>query len=151
MVLYKTTNTHEDFTVLTHLLDTELNARYGKAQAAYDRHNVIDLIETALVGYEEGVPVACGCFKKIDDTTVEIKRMFVKSEYRRRGFSVQILGELEAWAGQLGFETTRLETGKGQPEAIALYAKMGYAIIPNFAPYMGMENSVCMAKTIKER
>lgn len=149
MFTCKTTNHHEDFIFLTRALDVELNARYGKAQAAYDKHNAINLIETALVGYEEGVPVACGCFKKIDDKMVEIKRMFVVSNYRRRGFSSQILSELEAWALQLGFEKTRLETGKGQPEAIALYAKMGYAIIPNFAPYVGMENSVCMQKVLK--
>lgn len=58
-------------------------------------------IDTALVGYEDDVLVACGCFKKIDDTTVEIKRMFVVLNYRRRGFSSHILGELEAWAKEL--------------------------------------------------
>lgn len=149
MITRKTTNTHQDFYALTRALDVELNARYGKAQADYDKHNVIEPIDTALVGYEDDIPVACGCFKKIDDTTVEIKRMFVVLNYRRRGFSSQILGELEAWAKELGFSEARLETGKGQPEAIALYAKRGYAVIPNYAPYVGMENSVCMAKTLR--
>lgn len=149
MFIRKTTNTHQDFYALTRALDVELNARYGKAQADYDKHNVIEPIDTALVGYEDDIPVACGCFKKIDDTTVEIKRMFVVLNYRRRGFSSQILGELEAWAKELGFSEARLETGKGQPEAIALYAKRGYAVIPNYAPYVGMENSVCMAKTLR--
>jgi putative acetyltransferase len=149
MLTCKVFNTHADFYALTQALDTELNARYGKAQAAYDQHNVIDLIKTALVGYEDELPVACGCFKKIDDTTVEIKRMFVAPRYRRHGFSSQILGELEAWAMELGFSDARLETGKGQPEAIALYGKMGYAVIPNYEPYVGMENSVCMHKALR--
>ncbi len=149
MFTCKTTNMHEDFCALTHALDLELNARYGKEQALYDKHNVIDPIETALIGYEEDIPVACGCFKKIDETTVEIKRMFVQPAHRRRGFSSRILGELEAWASELGFCEARLETGKGQPEAIALYAKMGYAVIPNYAPYVGMENSVCMCKALR--
>lgn len=149
MITRKTINTHQDFYALTRALDVELNARYGKAQADYDKHNVIEPIDTALVGYEDDIPVACGCFKKIDDTTVEIKRMFVVLNYRRRGFSSHILGELEAWAKELGFSEARLETGKGQPEAIALYAKRGYAVIPNYAPYVGMENSVCMAKTLR--
>lgn len=149
MLTCKLSNTHEDFCALTHALDAELSARYGKEQALYDQHNVIDPIETALVGYEDDLPVACGCFKKIDDTTVEIKRMFVSPKYRRRGFSSQILRALEAWAAELGFSEARLETGKGQPEAIALYAKMGYAVIPNYEPYVGMENSVCMSKTVR--
>ena len=149
MFIRKTTNTHQDFYALTRALDAELTVRYGKTQAVYDKHNVIEPINTALVGYEDDVPVTCGCFKKIDDTTVEIKRMFVALNYRRRGFSSRILGELEAWARALGFSEARLETGKGQPEAIALYAKRGYAVIPNYAPYVGMENSVCMAKTLR--
>jgi putative acetyltransferase len=149
MFTCKLSNTHADFCALTQALDTELNARYGKTQALYDQHNVIDPIETALVGYEDNLPVACGCFKKIDDATVEIKRMFVAPYYRRRGFSSQILGELEAWAAELGFSEARLETGKAQPEAIALYAKMGYAVIPNYGPYVGMENSVCMHKVLR--
>lgn len=149
MLTCKLSNTHEDFCALTHALDAELGVRYGKEQALYDQHNVIDPIETALVGYEDDLPVACGCFKKIDDKTVEIKRMFVSPTYRRRGFSSQILRALEAWAAELGFSEARLETGKGQPEAIALYTKMGYAVIPNYGPYVGMENSVCMSKTVR--
>jgi len=149
MVTLKTTNTHQDFCALTHALDAELNARYGKEQALYDKHNVIEPIETAIVGYEDETPMACGCFKKIDDITVEMKRMFVTPAYRRRGFSSQILTTLEAWAVELGFSVARLETGKAQPEAIALYGKMGYEVIPNYAPYVGMKNSVCMSKKLR--
>lgn len=149
MFTCKTTNSHKDFCALTHALDAELNVRYGKEQALYDQHNVLDPIETALVGYEDDVPVACGCFKKVDDKTVEIKRMFVLPAYRRRGFSSQLLRALESWAEECGFSQVQLETGKAQPEAIALYGKMGYVVIPNYAPYVGMKNSVCMAKTVR--
>lgn len=148
MFTCKHSNTHEDFCALTRALDAELHTRYGNVQAQYDKHNVIDPIETALIGYEDDRPIACGCFKKIDAQTVEMKRMFVVSSYRRRGFSSQILRELEAWARELGYTEARLETGKGQPEAIALYQKMGYAVIPNYGPYVGMENSVCMRKAL---
>lgn len=149
MLIQKTLNTEKDFCALTRALDLELNARYGTLQASYDTHNVIDPIETAMIGYEENAPVACGCFKKIDAKTVEIKRMFVSAAYRRRGFSSAVLCALEAWAFELGFEYARLETGKGQPEAIGLYRKAGYDIIPNFAPYVGMDNSVCMQKDLR--
>ncbi|QIR75983.1 GNAT family N-acetyltransferase [Sulfurospirillum diekertiae] len=149
MFTCKTTNMHEDFCALTHALDLELNMRYGKEQALYDKHNVLDPIETALIGYEDNLPVACGCFKQIDAQTVEIKRMFVQPNYRRRGISSRLLLELHMWAEECGFLYAQLETGKGQPEAIALYTKMGYAVIPNYAPYVGMENSVCMRKVLR--
>jgi putative acetyltransferase len=54
---------------------------------------------------------------------------------------------LENWARELHFTACVLETGKKQPEAIALYQKMGYVITPNYGQYIGVENSVCMRKT----
>jgi len=46
----------------------------------------------------------------------------------------------------LGKTSCILETGKKQPEALSLYLKNGYRIIPNFGPYLGVENSVCFEK-----
>ena len=150
MHLKRTSNTHVDFKTLTQHLDAELSSRYGTLQKQYDAHNVIDLIDTALVGYDETKPIACGCFKVISHDTVEIKRMFVTFESRRRGFSRVLLGTLERWAYALGYTKAVLETGKGQPEAIALYTQCGYERIPNYGVYIGLENSVCMQKELKE-
>ena len=41
-----------------------------------------------------------------------------------------------------------LETGKRQAEAIRLYKKSGYDIIPNYGQYAGIENSVCFKKDL---
>jgi hypothetical protein len=41
-----------------------------------------------------------------------------------------------------------LETGIKQPEAIALYQKSGYTIIPNYGQYTDVATSVCMKKLI---
>jgi putative acetyltransferase len=148
MEISRTRNTNDDFSSLTRALDSELNERYGSQQADYEVHNVIDLIETAMVGYVNKTPVACGCFREIDETKVEIKRMYVKKGFRRRGFSKVVLSSLEEWAAELGKVKILLETGKGQTEAIGLYERFGYRIIENYGPYQGMENSVCMMKTL---
>ena len=50
--------------------------------------------------------------------------------------------------GRINYEKCRLETGKKQPEAIELYKKNGYNIIPNYGQYEGVENSVCFEKTL---
>lgn len=149
MNLKQTTNQDPAFIRLTRELDAELNARYGKAQAAYDRHNRIDPIDTALVGVLDGQAVACGCFKAIDPATIEIKRMFVRKTARRNGLSTRLLEALEAWGAELGHERAILETGKGQPEAIAFYRKQGYTPMENYGPYVGIDNSVCMEKRIR--
>jgi len=58
----------------------------------------------------------------------------------------EILSTLEAWTKELRFEKFILETGKKQPEAIALYKKNSYQIVPNYGQYINVENSICFEK-----
>ena len=148
MRIERTGNTHPDFIQLIQRLDADLRGRYGEQQAKFDPHNQIDPIETAIVGYIASRPAACGCFKTIDDQTIEIKRMYVGEEYRRRGLSVLVLAALEKWGAELGFSRAILETGDRQIEAIGLYTRCGYHIIDNYGPYVDFEKSICYEKLI---
>lgn len=148
MKITKTNNSNKDFLELTSQLDAELNERYGLKQTEYDKHNQMPPIDTVIIGYHNGSPVACGCFKAFEEQTIEIKRMFVQKKHRRKGFSLKILKSLEMWASKLGNTKAILETGKGQPEAITLYTKCGYQTTENYGPYKGLINSVCMEKSI---
>ena len=74
--------------------------------------------------------------------------MYVLPYRRGQGIASMILKELELWAVQLSYKKCLLETGKKQPEAIALYKKNGYQIIPNFGQYQQVENSICLQKTL---
>jgi len=74
--------------------------------------------------------------------------MFVSDTARGEGVGSQILVSLEAWARELGFENSILETGKMMPEAIRLYEKNNYTIIPNYGQYAVMEKSICFAKKL---
>jgi ribosomal protein S18 acetylase RimI-like enzyme len=58
------------------------------------------------------------------------------------------MARLEAEARRMGLHTLRLETGDDQPEALALYRRLGYRRIPNFGEYIGDPLSVCMEKTL---
>jgi len=130
------------------LLDQDLNRRYGVKQSEYDTYNIIEYIDTIVIANYESNPAGCGCFKKYDDETIEIKRMFVKPEFRGKGISKLVLHELETWGKHLGYTKAILETGKNQPEAIGLYERFGYNRINNYDQYVGMENSICMMKTL---
>jgi GNAT superfamily N-acetyltransferase len=90
-----------------------------------------------------------GSLQEYDADCAEIKRMFVKPEYRGGGIATFVLTELEVWAKELNYTACILETGKKQPEAIALYQKVGYTIIPSYGQYKNIENSVCMKKEIR--
>ena len=146
--LKRTTSADIDFQNLVALLDRDLQIRDGDEHSFYAQFNKIDSIKNVVVYYEENEPIGCGAFKQWEPTIAEIKRMFVKPEHRSKGIASVILNELENWAIEIGFTACVLETGKKQPEAIRLYTKNNYAIIPNFGQYENVENSVCMKKEL---
>lgn len=144
----KTNSTNPDFQQLVALLDADLKIRDGEDHSFYAQFNKIDLIQHIVVCYMDNKVVGCGAFKPYDNATIEIKRMFVLPEYRGKSIGLLILNELETWAKSLDYTGCILETGKKQPEAIRLYQKAGYLIIPNYGQYELVENSVCMKKSI---
>lgn len=144
----RTDSDNKDFQALVVLLDKELHMRDGADHSFYAQFNKIDNIRYALVAWLDKQPVGIGALRQYGSDSMEIKRMFVLPSCRRKGIAKEILGALEAWAGELGFTNCILETGKKQPEAIQLYRKAGYTIIPNYGQYEHVENSVCMAKQI---
>jgi GNAT superfamily N-acetyltransferase len=150
-IMFKTIRTNsnnQDFETLVHLLDAELAVRDGEEHAFYAQFNKIDTIKNVVVIYENEAALGCGAFKHFSDEIVEIKRMFVREESRGKGIAGEILKELETWAVEENYKFAVLETGFKQPEAIRLYEKSGYQVIPNYGQYAGIENSVCMKKCL---
>ncbi|MFH6994584.1 GNAT family N-acetyltransferase [Flavobacterium sp. FlaQc-48] len=149
MTSLKRTNSDDiDFKNLVVLLDQDLKIRDGEDHAFYNQYNKTDTIKHVIVYYENEIAVGCGAFREKQSDTVEIKRMFVHPDYRKKGIASAVLAELEIWAAEAKYACTILETGKNQPEAINLYQKLDYTIIPNYPPYEEMDNSVCMKKTL---
>lgn len=146
--IVRTDSLNDDFRELVCLLDAELRVRDGEEHGFYAQFNKIDLIKNVVVAYIDGIAVGCGAFKAFDDESVEIKRMFVRLEFRGQRIAMEILNELEKWAVELNFPSAVLETGKKQPEAIRLYRRSGYETIPNYGQYAGIENSLCMKKKL---
>ncbi|OXB17656.1 N-acetyltransferase [Flavobacterium reichenbachii] len=145
----KRTNSDDiDFIKLVASLDQDLAIRDGEDHAFYNQFNKIDKIKHTIVYYENDIPVGCGAFREKESDKTEIKRMYVHPDYRKKGIASAVLKELEIWAKEAGYTYTVLETGKNQPEAINLYQKLNYTIIPNYPPYEEMDNSVCMKKTL---
>ncbi len=79
---------------------------------------------------------------------MEIKRMFVLPEYRSKGIATAILHELESWIVELNYFNSILETGKKQIDAISLYKKNNYKIVPNYGQYENIEDSICFEKNL---
>ncbi|WP_353717338.1 GNAT family N-acetyltransferase [Dyadobacter sp. 676] len=146
--LIRTTSDNPDFQNLTTELDDELCRIYNTNKEDYEEYNRITGLPTVVLAYEDGIAIACGCFKPYDPQSIELKRMFVKPGFRGRGIASIMVSELEQWARGLGYRAAILETGKSQPEAIALYRKLGYSDIPHFGEFPEESRSVCLGKDL---
>jgi GNAT superfamily N-acetyltransferase len=82
---------------------------------------------------QNGFPVGCGALRPLDAITVEVKRMYTRRAFRRRGVAQAILTEMERLALEFGYTTIKLQTGPKQLDAAALYELVGYRRIPRFS------------------
>lgn len=100
--------------------------------------------------YVDGVAAAMGGWRRHgDDGDAEIKRMFVRPDFQRRGLAREVLAELERTASAAGFRRLILETGLKQPEAVAMYRSAGYGNIPAFGFYASDPLSVHLGKALR--
>ena len=131
-------------------LTAELVGQYDHAQdgAGDFRPEEADPRSVFLVGRLGSEPVACGAIRPLEADVAEVKRMFVKPEYRGRGYSKQLLLALEDAARNLGYVALRLETGDRQHAAIGLYERTGFQRIEPFGIYVASQQSVCFEKQL---
>jgi putative acetyltransferase len=101
-----------------------------------------------VIGRIGGSPIACGAIRPLEEDVAELKRVFVKVDFRGRGYSKAIVNELERQARVRGYRVMRLETGVRQPEAISLYESLDYRPIPNYGEYRDSSLSVCFEKKL---
>lgn len=148
MLIKRLDSTDVDFQTLVKKLDADLAVRNGNEDEFYRQFNTIDSIKNCLVIFINNVPAACGAFKKISDDTIEIKRMYTDPRFRKRGLASAMVKELEDWAQEAGYRKAVLETSKEFVEALSVYENNGYDRIPNYGPYIGVDQSVCYEKIL---
>ena len=139
-----------DFMELCHELDDFLNELVGgeENRAEYILYNQLDDIHNVIVAYDDDIPVGSVSFKKYDDECAEVKRVFVKEEYRNKGIANELMELLENTAREQGYRYLILESGAPLVAAMALYRKIGYKVIPNYGQYKDMPDSICMKKKL---
>ncbi len=114
-------------------LAIEYTARYGgdaeqkhTELRAYPAEEFEPPAGALVVATVNGVPVAGGAFRRYDTETAELKRIWTAFGHRRRGYGKLVVAELERIGLQRGYRRIYLETGRRQPEAVALYLAAGY-------------------------
>jgi len=141
----------EEATALRLAMDAELRPRYAdlfsETTSAPTPVDTTQIVFT-LVAFDGDQPVATTSLKNTDGF-FEVKRVFVAESHRRQNLGARLLAEVEERALALGITDLVLQTGLRQPEAIALYEREGWVLIPPFGPYADdTEISRCFAKAI---
>lgn len=102
-----------------------------------------------LIGVLDGLPVTGGAFRRFDDTTAELKRIWTHSGHRRRGYARTLLSRLESDIAARGYTRIYLTTGDRQPEAAALYLSTGYTRLDEPLPSDGEVYPVAFLKVLR--
>ncbi|MEZ0070701.1 GNAT family N-acetyltransferase [Planotetraspora sp. GP83] len=90
-----------------------------------------------LILVENGETIAGGAFRRYDEVTAELKRIWTHPGHRRRGLGELVVRELENEAVRRGYRRVYLTTGPRQPEAVALYIRAGYRPLFDVTAYPG--------------
>ncbi len=71
--------------------------------------------------------IGCAAIRRIDDTSCELKRMWVQLPYQKKGIGEMLLKECIQLAKNLNYKTIKLDTLQKLQPAISLYKKYGFA------------------------
>jgi GNAT superfamily N-acetyltransferase len=123
--------------------------RYGGRDAA-----VVDPAEFLpprglfLVAEVDGVAAGCGAWRALPSGQAEIKRVYVEPAFRRRGIAQLVVAALEDGAAAAGHAEIVLNSGREQPEALALYEDLGYRPVPGYGVYACAPGAVFLGKAL---
>jgi GNAT superfamily N-acetyltransferase len=101
-----------------------------------------------LVAEVDGIPAGCGAWRSLPSGSAEIKRVYVEAAFRRRGVARLIVSALERSAAAAGHAEVVLNSGREQPEALTLYAELGYRPVPGYGVYACAPSAVFLGRTL---
>lgn len=143
-----------DVEAMTAEVQEEYRRRYGSPSgdaSPIDAEEFVAPRGLFLVAYDGATAAGMGGWRRggpAGETDGEIKRMYVRPQFRGRGYSRRLLAELERTARAAGLDRLVLETGLEQPEAIALYRSAGYDDVEPFGYYAGYPDSLHLGKSL---
>jgi putative acetyltransferase len=103
-----------------------------------------------LLALHDGKPIGCAGVRRLDVEIAELKRMYVKDEYRGLGIGVKLLEQCVQLAGELKYKRMRLDTLQSMQRARTVYEAMGFYEIPPYR-FNPLEGTVYMEMQIPQK
>src|SRR5690606_14797392 len=89
-----------------------------------------------------------GAIRRLDDTTAELRRMWLLEPYQGRGIGWRMWRELRAFASAAGYRRIRLTTSVESSRANRCYHRLGFDLIER---YNDSTEGIFMEKTLMPR
>lgn len=150
-IIFKSVSWNDkDFIFLCNELDACLNEAVGgeNKRKKYVSYNNIDTMDYVLLAYDGDVPVGCAALRNYIDSQIELKRVFVRSDYRKQNIGGMLLDQLIIWAKNANYQYMLLETGEILADSVKLYKRHGFCKIKNYGNYINMPESLCMGLSL---
>jgi GNAT superfamily N-acetyltransferase len=140
-----------DASILINELEAILDPLYPReSRHGYSVEKLLAQGVAFFVLRDNDAPAGCGGIQLFDTAYGELKRMYVRPQFRGLGFGKLLLNHLADYARAHGVGLLRLETGIHQTAAINLYEGMGFQRIPPFGAYVDDPLSLFYEKRIME-
>jgi len=97
-----------------------------------------------------GAPTGCIALRRIDDSICEMKRLYVRPDYRGEGIGRRLVESLISKAVELGYDAMKLDTREVMKEAISLYKSVGFVETAAYT-YNPSEDAVYLELTIHSK
>ena len=134
---------------LVEAVQQEYVQRYGgRDAAAVEPAEFLPPQGLFLVVEVDGVPAGCGAWRALPTGAAEIKRVYVEPAFRRLGVARLVVAALEESAAAAGHSEVVLNSGREQPEALTLYADLGYGPVPGYGVYACAPGAVFLGKQL---
>ena len=114
----------------------------GEDRKYYTPYSENERIGRAWIVYADGCPAGCTAYREKDEGTGELKRVFLRAEYRGRGISKALVETVESYAREQGCRTLFLDTNSELEPAVSLYRRMGFQVVFQQGRYIQMEKGI---------
>lgn len=88
-----------------------------------------------LLAISNGRPAGCVALHKIEPSICEMKRLYVRPDYRGKGLGRALAEKIISVARQIGYKKLRLDTVESEMQAaVAMYRQLGFREIAPYRP-----------------
>lgn len=127
------------FTEYTNML-VEMNPAFGKYLDKQNYSEELNHLEEKYgmpggrlyAAYEDGAPVGCVGLRRIDGDDCELKRMYVRPQYRDRHIGSTLMRRVIDDAREIGYSHMMLDTIPVLERAIEMYRRYGFYEIESY-------------------